>query len=151
MRHFLLFVNEDLNPGEDAIDLFQDINRAYEVLSDPELRKAYDWYGELGIGTSASSDDIFRQEAIEFEYEEFEFGEVSSSFSDCLEPKAINVLNKEKKKAPQKKRRYMLHHPNDFKQKFEKKKEESPGTKRKRKSDFAHVHSANASFRNLTP
>jgi DnaJ-class molecular chaperone len=32
------------------------LNRAYEVLRDPKLKKAYDLFGSKGIGTSASSD-----------------------------------------------------------------------------------------------
>lgn len=46
----------DANPGEDTVALFQDINRAYEVLNDPDLKKKYDMFGEQGIGTSAASD-----------------------------------------------------------------------------------------------
>jgi molecular chaperone DnaJ len=46
----------DANPGEDTTEKFQDINRAYEVLSDPDLKKKYDMFGEQGIGTSAASD-----------------------------------------------------------------------------------------------
>jgi molecular chaperone DnaJ len=46
----------DANPGKDTTEKFQEINRAYEVLTDPDLKKKYDMYGEGGIGTSASSD-----------------------------------------------------------------------------------------------
>mmetsp|Transcript_12231 Transcript_12231/g.20265 ORF Transcript_12231/g.20265 Transcript_12231/m.20265 type:complete len:456 (-) Transcript_12231:101-1468(-) len=46
----------DANPGEDTTEKFQEINRAYEVLNSPDLKKKYDMYGEQGIGTSASSD-----------------------------------------------------------------------------------------------
>jgi len=46
----------DANPGEDTTQKFQEINRAYEVLSNPELKQRYDRYGERGIGTSAASD-----------------------------------------------------------------------------------------------
>ena len=46
----------DANPGEDTTEKFQEINRAYEVLNDPDLKKKYDMYGAAGVGTSASSD-----------------------------------------------------------------------------------------------
>lgn len=46
----------DANPGKDTTAQFQDINRAYEVLSDPELKQKYDMYGERGVGTSAASE-----------------------------------------------------------------------------------------------
>lgn len=46
----------DANPGEDTTEKFQEINRAYEVLNDPDLKKRYDMFGERGLGTSAASD-----------------------------------------------------------------------------------------------
>jgi molecular chaperone DnaJ len=46
----------DANPGNDTTEKFQEINRAYEVLNDPDLKRKYDMYGEAGIGTSAASD-----------------------------------------------------------------------------------------------
>ena len=46
----------DANPGADTTEQFQDINRAYEVLSDADLKRKYDMFGERGIGTSAASD-----------------------------------------------------------------------------------------------
>jgi len=47
----------DANPGQDTTEKFQEINRAYEVLNNPDLKKKYDMYGEGGIGTSAASDE----------------------------------------------------------------------------------------------
>ena len=46
----------DANPGEDTTEKFQEINRAYEVLTNPDLKKKYDMFGEQGLGTSAASD-----------------------------------------------------------------------------------------------
>lgn len=46
----------DANPNKDTTEKFQEINRAYEVLNNPDLKKKYDMFGEQGIGTSAASD-----------------------------------------------------------------------------------------------
>jgi len=46
----------DANPGTDTTEKFQEVNRAYEVLKDPDLKRKYDMFGEQGIGTSAASD-----------------------------------------------------------------------------------------------
>jgi molecular chaperone DnaJ len=46
----------DANPGKDTTEEFQSVNRAYEVLNDPDLKRKYDMFGEQGIGTSAASD-----------------------------------------------------------------------------------------------
>ena len=46
----------DANPGEDTTEKFQEINRAYEVLNNPNMKYKYDLYGEEGIGTSAASE-----------------------------------------------------------------------------------------------
>lgn len=46
----------DANPGKDTTTEFQEVNRAYEVLSDEEKRKKYDMFGEAGVGSSAASE-----------------------------------------------------------------------------------------------
>ena len=46
----------DANPGKDTTNEFQEVNRAYEVLSDDEKRKRYDMFGEAGVGSSAASE-----------------------------------------------------------------------------------------------
>jgi len=46
----------DANPDKDTTEKFQEINRAYEVLNNPDMKKKYDMYGEQGIGTSAASE-----------------------------------------------------------------------------------------------
>ena len=37
----------DANPGEDTTEKFQEINRAYEVLNNPDMKQKYDMFGEL--------------------------------------------------------------------------------------------------------
>ena len=46
----------DANPGKDTTSEFQEVNRAYEVLSDVDKRKKYDMFGEAGVGSSAASE-----------------------------------------------------------------------------------------------
>ena len=44
----------DVNKDPGAEDTFKEINRAYEVLSEPELRARYDRFGEAGVGGAAA-------------------------------------------------------------------------------------------------
>jgi molecular chaperone DnaJ len=44
----------DVNKDAGAEDLFKEINRAYEVLSEPEVRARYDRFGEAGVGGAAA-------------------------------------------------------------------------------------------------
>jgi molecular chaperone DnaJ len=48
----------DSNKDDNATDKFQQVNRAYEVLSNPVLKSKFDMFGADGIGTSAASDEI---------------------------------------------------------------------------------------------
>jgi molecular chaperone DnaJ len=48
--------SDSLGSKEDKTQKFQEINRAYEVLTNPELKSRYDRFGEQGLGTSAASD-----------------------------------------------------------------------------------------------
>lgn len=44
----------DVNKDAGAEDKFKEINRAYEVLSEPEIRARYDRFGEAGVGGAAA-------------------------------------------------------------------------------------------------
>jgi molecular chaperone DnaJ len=44
----------DVNKDPGAEDTFKEINRAYEVLSEPEVRARYDRFGEAGLGAGAA-------------------------------------------------------------------------------------------------
>ena len=45
----------DVNKEEGAEERFKEINRAYEVLSEPEMRARYDRFGEAGVGAGAGA------------------------------------------------------------------------------------------------
>ena len=45
----------DVNKDAGAEDKFKEINRAYEVLSEPEIRARYDRFGEAGVGGAAAA------------------------------------------------------------------------------------------------
>ncbi len=49
-RHLALEYHPDRNKSPDADVRFKEINEAYQVLSDPEKRAAYDRFGHAGVG-----------------------------------------------------------------------------------------------------
>ena len=45
----------DVNQEPGAEDKFKEINQAYEVLSEPEMRARYDRFGEAGVSSAAGA------------------------------------------------------------------------------------------------
>lgn len=45
----------DVNKEPGAEEQFKEINRAYEILSEPEMRARYDRFGEAGVGSAATA------------------------------------------------------------------------------------------------
>ena len=60
-RRMAKLYHPDVNPNIDTTEQFQEINRAYEVLSDPTMKRKYDLFGEPGL--DLSDEDFVRQEA----------------------------------------------------------------------------------------
>ena len=53
-RRLAMKFHPDRNPGDKkAEDAFKEAKEAYEVLSDPQQRAAYDQFGHAGVGASA--------------------------------------------------------------------------------------------------
>lgn len=87
-RKLALKYHPDKGGGKEAENKFKEINEAYQVLSDPQKRKAYDQFGHAGPkmgGASGFNWDDFRQSGfgssgfnINFE----DFGGIGDIFSD---------------------------------------------------------------------
>lgn len=59
----------DVNKNQGAEERFKEINRAYEILSEPEMRARYDQFGEAGVNAGAAG---------------FEYGDMGG-FADIFE------------------------------------------------------------------
>ena len=54
-RQQALKFHPDRNKEPDASEKFKEVNAAYQVLSDPERRAAYDRFGHAGVSGSAGA------------------------------------------------------------------------------------------------
>ena len=54
-RRLAMQYHPDRNPSPEAEDKFKTASEAYQVLSDPQKRAAYDRYGHAGVGGAGSS------------------------------------------------------------------------------------------------
>lgn len=58
-RQHALKYHPDRNKSQDAADKFKEINEAYQILTDPERRRAYDQFGHAGVEAGASAGQGF--------------------------------------------------------------------------------------------
>ncbi len=54
-RHMARINHPDINTAADAGERFKEINEAYEILGDPDKRKAYDFFAGAGSGTQTGA------------------------------------------------------------------------------------------------
>jgi molecular chaperone DnaJ len=64
----------DVNKEDGAEEVFKEINRAYEVLSEPEMRARYDRFGEAGVGGAAAGAGGFQ------DFADMGFADIFESF-----------------------------------------------------------------------
>ena len=94
-RKVAMQFHPDRNPGDKAAEeKFKEAAEAYEVLSDADLKRKYDMFGERGIGTSAASDS---QASSPFGGsggfgQEVDLGDIFDSFFGGAEAEAAGVV-----------------------------------------------------------
>ncbi|MDB9524497.1 molecular chaperone DnaJ [Oscillatoria sp. CS-180] len=64
----------DVNKEDGAEEVFKEINRAYEILSEPEMRARYDRFGEAGVGGAAAGAGGFQ------DFADMGFADIFESF-----------------------------------------------------------------------
>ena len=78
-RRLALKYHPDKNPGDtEAEERFKELNDAYQVLSQPEMRARYDRFGHAGVGAGATAGAGFSQGFPGFEdlFEMFGMGDI---------------------------------------------------------------------------
>jgi len=53
-RHMARVNHPDINTSPDAAERFKEVNEAYEILANPDKRKAYDYFTAMSGGTEAA-------------------------------------------------------------------------------------------------
>lgn len=89
-RKLALEWHPDRNKSPKATEKFKEINEAFEVLSDPQKKQAYDQFGHAGIGAGGPFSQGYRQGPFTYTYsgdlndffENFGFGGETGGFSN---------------------------------------------------------------------
>uniref|UniRef100_A0A8P4KET3 DnaJ homolog subfamily C member 10 n=1 Tax=Dicentrarchus labrax TaxID=13489 RepID=A0A8P4KET3_DICLA len=85
-KKLALTMHPDKNPGDSsAHEKFLQVNRAYEVLKDQDLRKKYDKYGEKGLDEQQQGG---RYES--WNYYRYDFGDLTYCVCVCVSEAAVN-------------------------------------------------------------
>jgi molecular chaperone DnaJ len=85
-RHLARKYHPDVNPGNKEVEeKFKEINEAFEVLSDPEKRSAYDQFGEAGLEGVGFKPGGFGFPSFDELFKDFGFGDIFDVFSEFRE------------------------------------------------------------------